>query len=51
MKNENIGEGYIKKQYTFLVNTRVGDKWKSDRCEFEETKNGTVIVDLKETKE
>jgi hypothetical protein len=42
-------EGYIKKTFVMLINTKVGNAWKSDECIFKETKDGeTIIVDLKE---
>ena len=41
-------KAYIKKTVTLLIETSVGDHWKSDDCEFVETKDeNTFIVDLK----
>lgn len=39
---------FIKKTITLIIQTSVGDSWKSDTCEFKETKEGdTMIVEMR----
>ena len=41
-------QAFIKKTITLIIQTSVGDSWKSDTCEFKETKDGdTMIVEMK----
>ncbi|MFA5652265.1 MAG: hypothetical protein WC933_02780 [Candidatus Paceibacterota bacterium] len=50
---EQKQKGYIRRNVVLLVETSVGSHWKSDKCDFVETKkvNGSdeeiYIVDLK----
>ena len=37
-------QAFIKKTITLIIQTTVGDSWKSDTCDFKETKEGDIII-------
>lgn len=45
-----MDRGYIKKEVKLIIETTIGDHWKNtDYCKFTEAKDGTIIVEPKDT--
>lgn len=46
---EKLESGYIKKTVTLIIETSLGDRWKSDEVNFREMKDGCYLVEEKLT--
>jgi len=46
---EKKEQGFIKKELTLVIDTRVGSNWQNrSDCQFTEAKNGYIIIEPKE---